>query len=87
MPYKTISKIYWEDAVIYGPENDSGDLGLIKKITEGEIIKKDEDYILVKDPKTIVYDKKSKAYMPFSKGVGATYFYIPIGMIRKILEA
>jgi hypothetical protein len=84
---KSLSKIYWEDAVIYGPENNSGKLGLVKKITEGEIMRKDEDYILVKDPKTTIYDKKSKAYVPSSKGIGATYFYIPIGMIRKILGA
>lgn len=77
-------KVYWEDAVIYGKINDSRSLGLSKKITEGELYKKDKDFIVIKDPETLTYDKQKNEYALLITDKRITFFYIPKGMVKKI---
>lgn len=75
-------KIYWDDAVIY--KNITIEPLLSKRITIGEFVKKDKNYIVVKNPTTSMYDIKTKKYIQIYKDNKQTFFYVPNGMIVKI---
>lgn len=76
-------KIFWNDAVIY--KSRTHKLELAEKITQGELVKKTEDYALVKNPITSDYDENEKIYIP-QVDSKHTFFLIPKGMIKKIVE-
>lgn len=80
---KEMIRIFWEDAVIYERPLSKGVFFLKKKITEGEMFKEEEDFIIVKNPTTMDYDRNLKRYVPFVTKRKITFFFIPTGMINK----
>ena len=79
---KKIIRIFWEDAVIYDKAS-SFKLDLHKRITEGELFKEEKDFIIIKDPTTMDYNRDLKQYAPFITKRKITFFFIPTGMINK----
>lgn len=73
-------KIFWLDAVIYADKVPSR---LARKITEGNLVKERDGYVLVKNPITSIYSEKEKSYIP-KEGKGHKFFFVPSGMIEKI---
>lgn len=67
-------KVFWEDAVIYSKPK-SLDINPTEKVTEGELVINSQEFIVVKNPKTQEDPKQPK------------FYYIPKGMIKKIVEA
>lgn len=70
-------RILWNDAVLYGPKK------MVEKLTPLETIgileKEDEDFLIIKSPKTIrrTDDTSHPEKQP-------TFYFIPRGMIEKI---
>lgn len=78
-------KIFWDDAVVYArPLNRN--FKLQKKITEGELFKENSDFIVVKNPITFDFDNVKKQYIPFALNKKMTFFFIPKGMVKKIVK-
>jgi len=74
-------KVSWLDAVVYFPETPNKfDLKPTEMETEGVLFSEDENRVVIKDPKTI-YKKDGKQV---AKQSGATFLFIPTGMISKI---
>ncbi|MFH1193152.1 MAG: hypothetical protein V1656_02440 [Candidatus Jorgensenbacteria bacterium] len=82
--------VYWNDAVIYGKQNISYSKKLkpTKTITEGKLVEKNEEYVVIGSPKTFVYKVLQKKYIPkpSESGEKITFFLIPTGMIEKIVR-
>ena len=79
--YKTKSiKVFWNDAVIY---KDRVPLKLPPKITEGELVKKTDNYLIIKNPQTSIYSDADRIYIPRIEPKHK-FFFIPKGMIKKI---
>lgn len=76
-------RIFWEDAVIYERPLNRGAFSLLKRITEGEVFKEGNDFIVIKDPATMNYNRDLKQYEPFVAERKITFFFIPKGMIKK----
>lgn len=79
---KKIIKVFWIDAVAYNYKFFRG-LTLPQKITVGELVKEENNYIFIKNPKYYIYNKKEKIYIP-QGDLKHTFFAIPKGMIKKI---
>ena len=80
---KKIIRIFWEDAVIYKKPLNKSAFSLKKRITEGEVLKEGEEFVIVKNPITFDYSIKLKKYVPFVLKRKITFFFIPTGMINK----
>lgn len=76
-------KVFWEDAVIYGPSHGNK-FYLSEKITVGEVVMEDSDFIVLKDPETKAYRRDKKDWAMVYTDKKTTFFCIPKGMIKKI---
>jgi hypothetical protein len=74
-------KVWWEDAVLYSRETpNKNSLKPTKMLTEGILVKDDKTCVVVQRPRTIYKSSRQRA----PKGEGATFIFIPRGMIVKI---
>jgi len=81
MPKKNkIVSVIWRDARLYSYEKDTKE-SLTPTKCFGELIKKDKEFIILKNCSQFVYNKKNKNF-PFKRKVN--FFYIPKGMIKDI---
>ena len=82
--------VYWNDAVVYGKENlaYSKKIKPTRTITEGKLIKEDKEYVIIGSPKTSKYNSVQKKYIPklLESEKKITFFFIPTGMIEKIIR-
>ena len=80
--------VCWNDAVIYGKENFaySKKLKPTKIITEGKLVEKNKEFVIIESPKTFKYDSIQQKNIPrlLASGKKITFYFIPIGMIEKI---
>ena len=80
--------VYWNDAVIYGKKNFtySKKLKPTKIITEGSLVEKNKEFVIIGSPKTFKYDPVQQKNIPklSSSGEKITFYFIPTGMIEKI---
>ena len=77
-------KVYWNDAVFYQKEKGIND-GLTKMITNGRLFIENENFIVIKNPKTIK-ENKSLLFQFLRRFLSKKpiYCFIPRGMIKKI---
>ena len=74
-------KVYWLDAVLYSRETPNKfDLEPTKMVTIGVLVSEDNSGMVIENPKT-TYEKGGTEVL---KQVGATFVFIPLGMIVKI---
>ena len=82
--------IHWNDAVVYGKQNISYSKKLkpTKTVTEGKLIEENKEFVIVGSPKTFVYRAVQKKYVPklSESGEEITFFFVPTGMIKKIIR-
>ena len=80
--------VYWNDAVIYGKKNFdySKELKPAKTITEGKLVEKNKEFVIIESPKTFKYDPIQQKNVPklLSSGEKITFYFIPVGMIEKM---
>ena len=75
-------KIWWEDAVIYSSKTKARNRKFrpTPMVTEGVVVRDNTEGVVIEKPHTI-YVKSQK---PVIAQEGATFLFIPKGMIRKI---
>ncbi len=74
-------RVYWLDACIYaGSSPKNKKIIPTRMVTQGILLKKENEVIIVKDPHT-VYEQTGKEV---SKQKRATFLFIPQGMITKL---
>lgn len=73
-----VAQIYWLDVMSYY----YGDFHAPTKVyTEGEIVKEDSYFIIVKNPETILFSESGTHNHPVEK---PKYYYIPKSLITEI---
>lgn len=70
-------RILWSDAVLYGPKKMTEKLTPLETI--GILEKEDEDFVVIRSPKTI-----RRADNTSHPDKQPTFYFIPRGMIEKI---
>jgi len=85
-------RVYWDDAVLYKKEHGEPFPKPTKMLTYGRLAKETKDYLVIADPLTESYDEELKEFVPKPYITGkelkeATFFYIPKGMITKIVRS
>lgn len=87
MKDKNIVKIFWNDAVIYNYRRLFliKKPNLVKKITMGDLTRETENYIVVKDPRTLTWSDADKTYIKLEEK-SPTFFFIPKGMMKKVIK-
>lgn len=68
--------VTWQDAVIYHPPYDGTEITPTATETSGILVKKTDEYIILKNTVTKILDSESREKN--------TYSYIPQGMIEEI---
>jgi len=77
-------KVIWHDALIYSPDvSNILDLEPPLKITEGELVTKDETGIILSNPYTTFKDNGGRDPRE-ERDKKPTFIFIPQGMILKI---
>lgn len=82
----TLSKILWEDPVLYKHRRREEFPCPTKTLTTGSIVEDREDYLIVSDPITYTVDEaEDDSFIPRKFGE-ATFMFIPKGLILEISE-
>lgn len=85
-------RVYWDDAVIYKKNHGESFPKPTKMMTYGKLAKNTEYYLIISDPLTESYSEELKEFVPKPYVTGkklkeATFFYIPKGMITKLIQS
>ncbi len=77
-----IITILWKDAKIYDYKKGRR-ISLTSTKCKGEVIKKDKDFVILKNCHQFVFDKIKRKFILKRK---ANFFFIPKGMITKMIS-
>lgn len=89
---KESARVYWNDAVIYKKNHGESFPKPTKMLTYGKLVKDMKNYLIIGNPLTEEYDEELKEFIPKPYVTGrelkeATFFYIPKGMVTKVMRS
>lgn len=76
---KVVIGVYWDDVLVY---HDNGIYDSTFAYTEGVLAEENKDYLLIKNPETVIINNEKTINHPEKK---PKFYYIPKSLITKII--